>query len=245
MPDPTPAGAKLHLPTTTRGKILVGIAALAVGYVGYRWYANKGADAGGETGTTSDVGGSLLDTGGAIGGAASGNTQYAGTTTNTGNVVSTNVAWVADAVDKLSGTGGWSASAVYQALGHFLDKKPLNQTEQNIVSAAIAASGNPPQGGPYTIIAQVTPTNLAAPTGLHAVSVSKTGVKLAWNKVTGASYYRVYRSGVSTNVGAGGSTDRTIGGLSPNHKYQFWVTSVSSTGKESTKSAPITVTTKK
>jgi chitodextrinase len=70
-------------------------------------------------------------------------------------------------------------------------------------------------------------------------------VPLKWNKVTGADYYRVYRHGISGNIGSSEDTQITIGGLKPNTSYTFTVRAVGDDGKLGPASSSKTVKTKK
>jgi chitinase len=84
------------------------------------------------------------------------------------------------------------------------------------------------------------PTVPATPTGLAVSSTTSSSVSLAWNAVSGATGYNVYRSG--TKVAAVTGTSATVTGLSPSTSYSFQVTATNAAG-ESAKSSPVTATT--
>ncbi|MFD8028273.1 chitinase [Streptomyces sp. NPDC059717] len=84
------------------------------------------------------------------------------------------------------------------------------------------------------------PTVPAAPAGLAVSSTTSSSVSLAWNAVSGATGYNVYRSG--TKVAAVTGASATVTGLSPSTSYSFQVTATNAAG-ESTKSATVTATT--
>jgi chitinase len=84
------------------------------------------------------------------------------------------------------------------------------------------------------------PTAPATPTGLAVSSTTSSSVSLAWNAVSGATGYNVYRSG--TKVAAVTGTSATVTGLSPSMSYSFQVTATNAAG-ESAKSSPVTATT--
>lgn len=229
-------------------KLILGVAAVAVGYVGYQWWKARGAsDA--TVPVTGDVG-APLEASGIVGAPASGNIQYAGTTTDTrtgptpGNFAS-NAEWTDYAVDKLSSSGGWSAGAVYAALGDFLARRPLDDTEAGIVRAAVAAAGNPPVGGPYTVIGQVGQVTLKAPTGLKVAATTRSSVDITFSPVPGATGYYAYRSGIVDNVSGSRDTKITVSGLSAGKTYKIQVAAFTSTGKVGPKSTAISATTKK
>lgn len=227
-----------------RGLVLIVVIAGA-GYIGWQWWSARGAAAAGPP-VTGDIG-SPLEASGIVGAPASGNTQYAGTTTDgtNGQAITTNAQWTAAAVERLSASGGFETGAVYAALGDFLARRPLSTSEQIIVRAAVAAAGQPPVGGPYAVIEQVGPVTLHAPTGLKAVAVGKTSVDVTFNPVTGATFYYLYRAGVVDNISGSRDTKMTASGLKPGTSYTLQVAAAATTGKLGPKSSSIKVTTKK
>ncbi|MET7734703.1 glycoside hydrolase family 18 protein [Streptomyces sp. NPDC005402] len=84
------------------------------------------------------------------------------------------------------------------------------------------------------------PTVPGAPTGLAVSGTSSSSVSLAWNTVSGATGYNVYRNG--TKVTAVTGTSATVTGLAASTSYSFQVTAVNSAG-ESVKSGAVTGTT--
>lgn len=226
-------------------KYVFGAIGVVAAYVGWRYYQANQASSSSITTVTPDVNNSDVSASGVIGGEASGNVQYAGTVTNgTGNTILTNAQWTEDAVQKLTGTGGWDSASVYSALGDYLTAKPLTQTEQSIVRAAIAASGKPPVGT-FDIIESTGDIVLPAPTGIHLLEpASSSSVHLGWNSVPNAAHYNLYR-GDTGGIIMGGATSPTatsgiISGLQPNTSYTATVAAVSTLGKVGTKSVPIT-----
>lgn len=226
-------------------------AGVAAVYVAYRWYqASRGEDtpAPGADGLyssddLSEFG--LSTTGGAT--SVTGNTGAVVTDGTRPEAIDDNAEWTQRAVELL-GNAGYDSAVVYAALGEFLARRSLDKTEATIARAALAAAGQPPIGGPYSVIEAATtaPAELTPPKNLRATSVGTNTVTLAWDPVTGAGYYRAYRSGVSTNVGATDAANKsiTIGGLEPNKEYSFQVAADTTTGKPGPKSSPIKVKTK-
>ncbi|MET7690790.1 glycoside hydrolase family 18 protein [Streptomyces sp. NPDC005483] len=84
------------------------------------------------------------------------------------------------------------------------------------------------------------PTVPAAPAGLTVSGTSSSSVSLAWNTVSGATGYNVYRNG--TKVTAVTGTSATVTGLAASTSYSFQVTATNSAG-ESGKSGAVTGTT--
>ncbi|PIM70008.1 chitinase [Streptomyces sp. JV178] len=84
------------------------------------------------------------------------------------------------------------------------------------------------------------PTVPSAPTGLTVSGTTSSSVSLAWNAVSGATGYTVYRGG--TKVQAVSGTSATVTGLAASTSYTFQVTAVNAAG-ESPRSATVTVTT--
>ncbi|WP_285510377.1 glycoside hydrolase family 18 protein [Streptomyces sp. NBRC 14336] len=84
------------------------------------------------------------------------------------------------------------------------------------------------------------PTIPGTPAGVTVSGRSSTSISLAWNAVSGATGYNVYRDG--TKVTAVTGTSATVTGLSPATSYSFQVTATNAAG-ESPKSAPVTGTT--
>jgi len=94
-----------------------------------------------------------------------------------------------------------------------------------------------PDGGGGT---DPAPTVPGVPGGLSVQGRTSSSVSLAWNAVSGATGYNVYRNG--TKVTAVGGTSATVTGLSASTSYSFQVTATNAAG-ESAKSAAVTGTT--
>ncbi|CAL9309983.1 chitinase [Streptomyces sp. SudanB91_2054] len=84
------------------------------------------------------------------------------------------------------------------------------------------------------------PTVPAAPAGLSVSGTTSSSASLAWNTVSGATGYHVYRDG--TKVTAVTGTSATVTGLAASTSYSFQVTAVNAAG-ESAKSAAVTART--
>lgn len=253
MADAPGGGGTVDIPKVGRvKKVYVWAAIGAVGlFVGWRYYQAAKAPKDAATPVTGDVG-APVDPSGVVGAPASGNVQYAGTTTDAtgtqgeprpGNF-SNNAQWTDYAINKLVEQGRPAAS-VGSALGDYLAKRPLDQSEEGIVVAALAVAGEPPVGGPYPIVRQVGTVTLTAPTGLKTTSVAKTSAWLTFNTVPGAAIYYVFRSGITENVGGSRDNKIQVTGLTPGKSYKFAVAAAATTGKLGPKSSYITVTTKK
>ncbi|MFI9821655.1 chitinase [Streptomyces sp. NPDC052013] len=85
------------------------------------------------------------------------------------------------------------------------------------------------------------PTIPGTPGGLSVSGTTSTSVSLAWNAVSGATGYTVYRDG--TKVTAVTGTSATVTGLAASTSYSFQVAATNAAG-ESAKSAAVTARTK-
>ncbi|MER6677091.1 glycoside hydrolase family 18 protein [Streptomyces sp. NPDC000983] len=94
-----------------------------------------------------------------------------------------------------------------------------------------------PDGGGGT---DPEPTVPGTPAGLAVSGRTSSSVSLAWNTVSGATGYNVYRNG--TKVTAVTGTSATVTGLAASTSYSFQVTATNSAG-ESAKSTAVTGTT--
>ncbi|MFG3261086.1 MULTISPECIES: chitinase [Streptomyces] len=90
-----------------------------------------------------------------------------------------------------------------------------------------------PDGGGGT---DPAPTVPSAPAGLTVSATTSSSVSLAWNAVSGATGYSVYRNG--TKVTAVTGTSATVTGLAAATSYSFQVTATNAAG-ESVKSAAV------
>ncbi|MPY60409.1 chitinase [Streptomyces spongiae] len=84
------------------------------------------------------------------------------------------------------------------------------------------------------------PTIPSAPTAVSVSGSTSSSVSLAWNTVSGATGYNVYRGG--TKVQAVTGTSATVTGLAASTSYTFQVTATNAAG-ESARSATVTGTT--
>lgn len=224
--------------------VVYGVGGLAAVYVGWRWYQASQAESDGPAPsdgmyTSPD----LSDYGLSTSGGATNVTGNNGSTVTDGtnpNAVDSNSEWTQKAVELL-GNAGYDGAVVYAALGEFLARRSLDSSEATIARAALAAAGQPPVGGPYSVIeAAATGTATpAAPTGLKVTKIGTNYVNLAWTPVTGVSEYAVYRSDTgSMTVRASGSST-TIYGLKPYTAYSFQVAGVGSAGKIGPRSSSV------
>lgn len=78
---------------------------------------------------------------------------------------------------------------------------------------------------------------LPAPTGLGTSGATDTSMKLAWNAVSGASGYDVFRGGAKVNGSLVTGTSFTDTGLSPGTTYSWTVAAVDSQGRDGAMSA--------
>lgn len=223
-------------------------AGLAAAFVAYRWYTAS-RDAADEPAasdglyTSSDLSDyGLSTTGGAT--TVTGNTGSTVTDGTNPNSIDDNAEWTQKAVELL-GNAGYDSATVYAALGEFLARRSLDSAEASIARSALAAAGQPPVGGPYSVIEAAT-TGTATPGTVTGLRVTKTGtnyVNLAWTPVTGVTQYDVYRSGAGNTPSRAGAGSTTIYGLQPNTSYSFQVAGVGSTGKVGPKSSSVSAKT--
>lgn len=80
---------------------------------------------------------------------------------------------------------------------------------------------------------------LPAPSGLQVTGVSTSTIALAWNAVSGAAGYDVYRGGAKVNAALVGGTAYTDSGLASGTSYSYTVKAVTSGGAASTASAAV------
>lgn len=245
----------VDLPTIGRVKkvYVVVPAAAAAAYIGWRWWQAKhapAAPAGSDGYYTSpdltDMG--LSTTGGT--GTVTGNTGSIVTDGTRPDAIDSNAEWTQKAVELL-GNAGYDSATVYAALGEFLARRALDKSEATIARAALAAVGQPPVGGPYSVLEEATTGGtgtLAAPANVRAYNtITTTQVPLQWDPVPGAAHYEIYSTNPAygfENVGSSLDTYFYARGLQPNTSYGFYVVAVSSSGKKSPKSNTYSAKTK-
>jgi hypothetical protein len=138
-----------------------------------------------------------------------------GSTLSSGTSFTTNAQWAQAVEAGLTGLG-YDAQAVGSAIGKYLLSQPLTSDQVTIVQTAVAEYGPPPVGTFAIIAGGAAPPpppsggggpgpggggwtpppggggaagRLAAPVGIHLTIDGKTGVRLAWGPVTGATGY--------------------------------------------------------
>jgi hypothetical protein len=176
--------------------------AAVAGIVGYAWWSGAGT---GEDDETFDVElpatdyepPTVVDSGLSIGAAAQGEP-----------IARTNVEWASMAREQLDALG-FSVTVVNSALTKYLGKERLNVTEAAAISAVVAILGQPPTGGPYSILNEAVtpaPSALAPPSNLRAVYVgpgsaaSNAKMRVSWNPVEGAVSYQFHHVGGSSGT---------------------------------------------
>lgn len=210
--------------------------ALVGAYVAYRWYAAGTADdtsTGDGSYTTDD----LTDMGQSTGGGTQnvgGNNGNQNTDGTSDTVIDTNQEWTAAAVEALQ-NAGYDAMVVYGALGEFLARKALDKTEATIARAALAAAGQPPINGPYSVIEEATATSTtpAAPKNVRQwTAPQQTSLAIRWDSVTGAKSYQIFRSDTGNEpIGSSYDTTSYVRGLKPASTYKITVRALNSSGK--------------
>lgn len=226
-------------------------AGLAGAYVAWRWYQasrdaaqpDPGASGMYSTDDLSEYG--LSTTGGAA--PAGGNTGSTVTDGTNPNAIDDNTEWTAKAVERLTNQG-YDGQVVTAALGEFLARRSLDPSEAAIARAALAVAGQPPVGGPYSVLEAATSAGssaaLPAPAGLRVTATGSNSVNLAWSPVTGAMEYGVWTTGTGTMSVRATQASVTVYGLKPNMRYGFQVAAIGSTGKVGAKTATVYGTTK-
>lgn len=122
-----------------------------------------------------------------------------------GGGYTSNAQWQQAAVAYLSETVGHSAPLVSAALSKYLHGEGVVPTEKTLVLEAIAAEGQPPQGGPNGFPPSIheaaagPKTKLAAPR-LKVAAKRKGHATLAWTAVPNAYEYHVHYGGRTVHV---------------------------------------------
>jgi len=197
-------------------------------YVAYRyWSASRAPSTPDGTYQPELDTSSITDAGG--GSLTSDRTGNTTDTSATDGLIMTNDQWTQKAVDVLTTVGGWEPRVVLTALGKFLARQALTDSEALIVQAAKAAVGNPPVGGPYNVIhvagGNTTPAKPEVPKAPAGQGINTThddNVIAVWGAVSGATGYQVdWNPGGSHTLG--NVTSYRITGLKPAHRYTFRV----------------------
>ena len=84
---------------------------------------------------------------------------------------------------------------------------------------------------------------LAAPTGVGTSNATASSMTIAWNAVSGANGYDVYRNGAKVNASIVTATSFVDTGLAPATTYSWTVTDLDSNGIESAPSSAASGTT--
>lgn len=224
----------------------IAVVGVAGGILVYAWWRSRSAvvDDGqaAEEVPLPDPFQGLTESGAGGGGPASGYSSGSGGSDTATSAPTTNAAWSQLAAEKLASS--YEPQVIDAALGRYLGRQPLTTLDQEVVRAAIARAGYPPENGPFTVISGGNTDITTAPTGLKAVASSSTAVDLTWAPVAGAASYRIYRGGVGQNVGTSVDGVAQVGGLQPNVKYSFTVAAVTAAGKVGPQSTAASATTK-
>jgi len=144
----------------------------------------------------------------------------------------TNAEWSQLVMEKLADS--YDGVAINGAIGRYLARAPLSPLDLDIIRAAVARAGYPPDGS-YPLSPGGTAT-LAAPAGFTAVG-GTASVALRWAPVSGATGYVVYRDGARDSTPTG--TSATISGLTPGTTYSWQVSALAANGAESPKSTAV------
>lgn len=216
-------------------KILIPVVVGAAAFIGWRYYVARNSTGTGDDATATDDGSGDFGDGSAIPDVlnsvpADGSYGIADGTTDTtqSTVPTTNAGWTQAATTQLTQSDSWSYTDIVTALGNYLNNRSLTTLQQSIVQAAIAVEGYPPEGS-HTIVSGGDTGITIAPTDVK-VTTTATEATVTFTGVSGASYYRVYRSGAATNVGSGAGSPVVVSGLTPNTSYSFTVRAMSSAG---------------
>lgn len=210
-------------------KLLIGVAAAGVAFVGWRyWQARQAGD--GDASPIADGEFGAVDTSipGVVG-AVSPTNEYGSDTGNDddetdGSSLLTNAAWTAYARQQLAGV--YEDADVATALGNYLGRVPTSDEQQKIIRAAIAVAGYPPVGS-FAIVPGGNTTVSLAPADLHVQTATTTSLVLGWTPVAGATGYRVeYLDKAETASGS----SKTVTGLTPATSYTFRVSALNGAG---------------
>jgi chitodextrinase len=230
-------------------RIVIGVGSVGLAYVGYQYFKSRSA-ANTATSDTSATDPGFVDAGTipAVAGAVPSDNSFGSgsavpaSASDFGFTGTSNSEWTQYATVQLQQSDTWTYTDIVSALGNFINNKPLSTLQQQIVQAAIAVAGNPPEGN-HTIIPGGNGTITIAPTGLTGKAINSTSVQLNWNAVAGADGYAIWRSGVSQPVGFANTTSGQVGGLTPGTSYSFQVSARAVSGTTGPKSSATTIKT--
>lgn len=237
-------------------KIVIVVGAGGAAFVLWRYWqarqAGTAADAAAAAGQDPGMadGGVLPSVSGAVSpdnsyGIPSGTSSSSSSTDTYGFTGTTNSQWSQYAANQLSAASDkWSYGDVVEALGAFINNRPLTSTQQQIVQAAIGLAGQPPEGT-HPIIPGGDTTITVAPKNLRQWDApTSTQIGLQWDAVAGAVHYRIFRSGQGEPVGDSADTKFHAQGLTPNTTYGFQVAAVTASNQVGPKSGTYTGRTK-
>jgi len=220
-------------------KVLIPVVAVAAGFIGWRyWQARNNPTDSEAVDPGLEDPGTLPGVAGAVkpdNGYGSGNTGGSG---GGSGQITTNGEWSQFVIEKLAGDR-WTNSELAEALGNFLTDRPLSDAQQAIVRAGVAVAGYPPVGS-HNIIPGGNTGLTVAPNAVTVSGITATTAMVNFLPVSGASTYRVYRSGASAAAGTGSSTPISLQGLTPGTSYTVTVSGVNGAGTEGPKSSPVT-----
>lgn len=204
-----------------RKRYVYAVGGVAGAYVLWRWWRSRSApaapvDAQVDTGSTIDSG--------VVGGAASGNVQYAGSTNPSSNpdAILTNAQWTAKAQESLGAV--WDPQTIATIAGKIIADVPLTASEVIIAQAILAAAGRPPEGT-HTIQHAPTPVPVPGPPAtpaLRVVQVTKSTITVAWNAIPTATIYDTTVDGART-IKSTTATVAGFSGLKPNSPYRVMI----------------------
>lgn len=209
-------------------RVVLAVGGLAAAFVGWRYWQARGSagydpaavDPGMEDpGVLPSVSGAVRDDGayGLPDGEEKGADSY-------GFKGTTDSQWTQYAASQLVASDRWSYTDIVVALGKYTSGKALSRSEQEIVQAAIAVAGRPPEHPTAPVIPGGDTKITVAPTGVKVLSTTTTSVTLGWNAVAGAQSYRAYRgTGSAVGVTDAPNTRLTVTGLKPNTEYGFQI----------------------
>jgi hypothetical protein len=193
----------------TRGKVLVGIGVVVIGYL----YWTRGRNGAGETYEEELVpdtspAGRTPQTDPEVGNDTQGDTTRRPTT---------NAEWQSAGVDILVGRGTPGTTA-FKAISNALNGLPISQQESALVSQVISVLGSPPEGMPPLNITapdnggQANPPAYKGPARRNAKPDGQSGWdrgNVGWKKVMHSNWTAEYRGNYSNRAPAGSVTETT------------------------------------